>query len=98
MRPFRAEVVRRDGGLALRFGVTELIYENSTLQCEAPILPMRALSERVFEVDGLTSASGRSEVRFVPGRDGYMRFLAPPLTAHLLGRVLFSRIEGRENG
>ena len=86
LNPFRAEVRREDGRLTLRFSVTERLYDNMVLPNEVAAIPLKPLSGDCFEVEGMMLRPGKTEVRFVPGRDGRMRFFAP-FKAHLLARV-----------
>jgi CubicO group peptidase (beta-lactamase class C family) len=84
--PYRAEVIRFGDGLALKLSLSNRVYDNSPIEDDEQPLRMRPTARNVFEVEGLLPRGGKSEIRFVPGPDGKMRFLAP-LNAHLLARV-----------
>jgi CubicO group peptidase (beta-lactamase class C family) len=87
LSPLRAEVLARDAGLVLRFSWGARIYDNSVLADEAPAILLHPLGDHAFEVEGaILPQVATTEVRFVPGPDGRMRFFAP-LAAHLLARV-----------
>lgn len=86
LKPFRAEIFARDEGLALRLSRTSRIYDNTLLENEAPIVPLHPLDGDSFEVEGLRADLPKTEVRFVPGQDGRMRFFAP-MPFHLLART-----------
>jgi hypothetical protein len=86
LKPFRADVRRGDGGLTIRFSVSERLYDNMVLVNEAAAIPMQPLGDDCFEVEGMMLRPGRTEVRFAPDRDGRIRFFAP-FKAHLLARV-----------
>jgi hypothetical protein len=86
LNPFRAEVLARNGALVLRLSTDEPIYDNSVPKTEVPLLPLRPVGDHVFEVEGMMLRAGTTQVRFVPGPNGRMRFFSP-WAAHLLARL-----------
>lgn len=75
LTPFQAQVVARDGGVALRFSITFSVYDSIRPEDEAPFTPLTPLGDHRFRAAGATQA-GIDEVRFIPGPDGRMKFCA----------------------
>jgi len=86
LNPFRVEVFERNGGLALKWSDSAAVYDNSNTEGDEVGIPLRALGNNTFLGKGILFQKGESEVRFVPGPSGRMRFFAPKF-AHLLARV-----------